>query len=137
MIQEFLFRAKAIGEGADWVEGYLIPQRMSGDWIIQDSKGVGHDVLPGTQGQYIGRTDNNGTRIFTGDIVEIPTGAQFVIVYSERDCAFCKVPVSEYGSKYEKYFTDTIDRYWWGANFELRVVGNIFDNKNLLTCSIA
>ena len=134
-MQEILFRAKALGEGAGWVEGYPLPQRTSGDWTIQDRNGVGYDVLPATLGQYIGHTDKNGTRIFTGDIVEIPTGARFVVVFSERDCAFGRVNITEYGFKYERYFTDTIDRYWWSENFSLEVIGNVFDNKELLPCS--
>lgn len=100
--REILFRGKA--RKADvWFEGNLI-RINNGEcervWIKSiDSKTIeGAEVDPKTVGQYTGRKDKNGRKIFDGDIIKLSwvdsdgdSGQEiFVSVYSEEHAAFVR-----------------------------------------------
>ena len=124
-MREILFRGKRVDNG-EWETGSLLVERMntSDQQVMIADKMTGYPtlVLPETIGQYTGLTDLHGTRIFEADIVKVYD------VY----CNETVVGVVEFcdGSFriYDKDFT-SYDRW---MNYEVEVIGNVYDDVNLL-----
>lgn len=141
MNREILFRGKTIygthqdrntGEwlgAGEWVEGFFVncasmyddPEKDRVPEIIEynaDRQYTGeysfldaHEVDPETVSQYTGIDDKNGKKIFEGDILEAPARRIRVIIRDIRKSDGFALWVSEYG---------------------LEVIGNIWDNPELL-----
>ena len=119
-MREILFRGKGDKKynGGMWYFG--VPIRCyDGDWQIctDNSK---RTVIPETIGQYTGLADKNGTKIFEGDIVTMPSygGGRCKSVVYFKSGKFA-VDGSNYG------FKDIRPQ-------NMLVIGNIYDNPELL-----
>ena len=139
--EKILFRGKCIDED-EWVEGCLIYQ---GDhWLIlQDESrlhpmdvpyiddfgyinGRADPVVLETVGQYTGLTDKNGKKIFEGDILEFSDRMVSVFWHAHLGCwdsNFLKFTSKENGRE------DMSPCHW---SYRAKVVGNIYDNPELL-----
>ena len=148
-MRDILFKAKRIDNG-EWVEGYyvyhikrticafndkvkaedeqhVIMQDGFSDWNMPRDT-VHYDINPDTLCQYTGLTDKNGNKIWENDIVnKIDTNG--LGYHRERKC---KVSFDELG--YWLLTTEYGDGYWLGEfdSEQLEVIGNIFDNLELL-----
>lgn len=112
--REILFRGKR-KDGGGWREGYYA---KIGDLdIIIGLDGQYHGVIPETVGEYTGLTDNNGTRIYEGDIIEYQ-GKRYYIDYLTHYARFSAV-------KPNTVFC--VFAYQRGE-----VIGNVHDNPELL-----
>ena len=135
-MEEILFRAKVINRDLDAI--YRTNYR-DGDWVfglltrnedktynlcaqMTDMNGVsGIDIDINTLGQYTGRTDKNGKKVFKGDVLMDIEGGIYTVVYDNQYIRFA----------FEQ------DNIKWGLeNFDsinyFKVIGNIFDNPELL-----
>ena len=134
-MREILFRAKLVISGT-WVYGGFAGE-CGGFPQIASEKRVMYAVAPETVGQYTGLTDENGKKIFEGDIVKCTD--------TNVDCAFTAVvlfgnPNGEYNWGFQlmrisgaNANTDIllwVDMEETGAFIE--VIGNIYDNLELL-----
>lgn len=145
MAREILFKAKRIDNG-EWVEGSLItgvfcrlgqdipyifcPSEADYDCFEDFSEENGiFEVQPDTICQYTGLTDKNGNKIWENDVVKVESGVMgspFIfgmigkVVYEE--CAFFIEPKDINETTY--LFADECA--------EIEVIGNIFDNPELL-----
>lgn len=131
-MREILFRGKRTYNG-HWIEGELHQYSYGGSKI--KSPGVMHlelDVLPDTVGQYTGKIDRNGRKIFEGDIIDAtdewwnsygPAGHASPIIEVKWDDFHCGFdPFADYDCDCGVYIS--------ASNCE--VVGNRWDNPELL-----
>ena len=123
-MREILFKGKA---GAKWVYGDLRHINDGGVAIRKDGEIYPYEVIPETVGQYTGLTDKNGKKIFEGDIVYCKSrldNANMVVIF---ECGQFRMVLSE---NYRSYQTNS---GFYDINcFDKEVIGNIYDNPELL-----
>ncbi len=139
-MREIKFRGKRIDNG-EWVFGDLLNCEDGSKKIVNSDDF--YEVIPETVGQYTGLHDSKRTKeypegqdIYEGDIVHmIEVGKDFCREYITdikwEDCCFCMK-----SEKMDDY--DTFLGAWSGnlentyPLFEMTVIGNIYDNPELL-----
>ena len=121
MNREIIFKAKRKDNG-EWVEGDAIHEPI-GMSIRHEKNGmsVRVPVDPDTLCQYTGLTDKNGKRIWENDIIELPGEDGYFVCEWQEDTA--RFVLNGEG------LTVDFDNYW---SYEVEVIGNIFDNPDLL-----
>ena len=140
MKREILFRAKRSDDG-EWVEGLLFYSHGLGVYKITKSNGwipsysnpdEGEsteyiDIIPDTICQFTGLTDNNGTKVFEGDVLKIHHNKEYMrpltCEWDKDNSCFCYVDKEDFEQKYYLNISDlSMDE----------VIGNIYDNINLI-----
>lgn len=152
-MREILFRGKE-KESGKWIYGDLrhIPDGHGGYilCIVDNTNGrnndvTGVEVIPETVGQCTGLTDKNRTKIFEGDIIEsvsrlvnsvgTPTGgtdiSRYIIEWGEHKWAK-KIFFCNRGDYWKKNNVLPEDLYPYTASRYCEVIGNIYDNSELL-----
>lgn len=123
------FRGKTgTTEGKKWVYGYLykIKSFFSEDYqyFIKNEHLQETSVDEETIGQYTGLKDKNGKEIYEGDIVQSDIDRAYV-KWNDKYGYFQLIPIGDY------YFdSDVIGQALEYADLE--VIGNIYDNPELL-----
>ena len=132
-MREILFRGKRLDNG-EWVEGDLRHGGYySGDkevYITQNRPVlINYPVDPETVGQFTGRVDKNGRKVFEGDIISITAFAPniFVGVVLWDDHDQCYLIVKD---PIEQIHIDDFGNYGKPSYYE--AIGNIHDNSELL-----
>lgn len=123
MAREILFRGKQF-ENSKWIIGYL-----SSKHTITIQTPCGHTdeivICADTVGQYTGRTDKNGKRIFEGDIAK----------YTNKDGTSVFYEVvwdNEFSALMFRFIGGWSGVFMAGMNELVEVIGNIHDNPELL-----
>ena len=135
-MREILFRAKRKDNG-EWVEGqyaYLLnPHTENGEpvkhLICNGTNVFNYEVDPDTLCQFTGKSDEDGKKIFEGDIVGFIDLYSTESGYSESSCLGEVI-----WSKEECCFhvTNRLSAESFEVLDECKVVGNIFDNPELV-----
>jgi uncharacterized phage protein (TIGR01671 family) len=132
-MREILFRGKA--KNGDWVYGNFAKVERNDDsglydyHIIQMPKdGYTAYIDPETIGQYTGLCDENGTKIFEGDIVETIRNN---FIHPEA-AKVGRVMWCEAYSGYAVVYAERANSFLANENERSEVIGNIYDNPELL-----
>ena len=138
-MREILFRGKTPSDDeytdcGEWVEGFYTrfngtEHRIYSGYAETDCGDYYPDwcnVIPETVGQFTGRTDKNGKRIFDGDIVTglFLFGLSVNAVVTFQDGAF--------GLEWYRGDVKTFNAFTSICNVEYEVIGNVHDNPDLL-----
>ena len=120
-MREILFRGirkhKVDCNENQWVEGDFFSDETAIYTKLQNLI----EVIPETVGQFTGLLDNNGNKIFEDDIVQsIELELKGVIIFDE----YCRFMIKDMATK----STYLLAR----NNEEIKVIGNIHDNPELL-----
>ena len=124
IMREILFRGKRKDNG-EWETGSLLVERMntSDQQVMIADKMTGYPtlVLPETVGQYTGIKDKSGKMVFEHDLVK---------AYDPLDeISFIGV-VKYFDGSFYICDTDFCSYYRW-IDYEVEVIGNIYDNPEL------
>ena len=80
-----------------------------------------------TIGQFTGLKDELGRDLYEGDIIESSYGNRHFIKYDYSNGAFVAVPYSDDDFSAPRYLVNS-----WIFKFRKRIIGNIYDNKDLM-----
>ena len=129
-MREILFRGKRVDDG-EWIYGHYVHQYGSDMIYLPD--GVDHEygfdyyhIDTETVGQFTGLQDDNGKRIFEGDIVDglILHNLPIRAVVSFQDGAF--------GLDWQRGEVRVFTAFTSYCNTVFKVIGNIHDTPDLL-----
>lgn len=127
MSREILFRGKV--KLPNNYRGYNLSHR-NGDWVyglINSNESIrGIFVDTNTIGQYTGLTDKNGTKIFENDILQVNYHDDEI----GRVCIYYKFAMYLCDIIYGDVDFDTLGML--NANYQLEVIGNVYDNPELI-----
>lgn len=131
MEREYLFRGKRSKDGK-WIYGLLTKDQLGHYRIQFDVRFFTNVVDSDSVGQFIGRTDKNGTKIFDGDIISVNGVVNKLVTYIDGYACFCLANTNELNSKYMSPWQQ-VDPGWWNEfGREIEVIGNIHDNTELI-----
>lgn len=153
-MRDYIFHGKRVDNG-EWVEGYLwvlegVPQIFVPFTEEDESKnytlsaplgGWWYIVIPESVGEWTGLVDNNGRKIFEGDIVRCQE--RFDRPYSDKRKSKRHIGVVKYqvrGSHfdYAAEWIVEVEDYGkfvhgaWGDFYDCEVIGTVFENADLL-----
>lgn len=124
-MRKILFRGKDKISG-EWISGFLVSPKHIGDWVKCEP------VDPKTVGQFTGKTDKNGKKVFEHDILQTFT------VWADGTVEKCGVCVVQWCENDQCYVLATKEGYHiddfgnLGRPEYYEVIGNIHDNPELL-----
>lgn len=127
MEDRYLFKAKTCN--GEWVQGFL--HCKDNKWYISNKAGApfAYEVRPDTLCQCTGLKDKNGKLIWENDIVKDEKGNFYKAIWQNNFYRFSWDCIKSNISVYVGNKFDLWDRI---KGFEIEVVGNIFDNPELL-----
>lgn len=143
MVREMCFRGKRIPHG-EWVNGFyaksvdyfaekernfIQTQGLSvngGENLMGNTSLSWFEVDPATVGEFSGKRDKNNRRIFEGDIVD------GLFSFGMHLSAVCAFNDGAFGLAWTHRGVDHFFAFTSICNVEYEVVGNIYDNPELL-----
>ena len=120
MEDRYLFKAKRIDNG-EWVVGSYI----NGGFIIKTNHTECVDIFENTICQCTGLKDKNGNLIWENDIVRDRYGNFYEAFWQNNYYQF------SFGAKTDVFSIGAVWNLWSFKSFEIEVIGNKFDDKEL------
>ena len=126
-MRDILFKAKTCN--GEWVQGLLA--HKDNKWYISNKAGMpfAFEVRPETIGQYTGLKDKNDKKIFEGDLIILMDRWYCAVEYDVENARF--ILNGEYVKNEDE---DEVTHSSFAPYYqnEIEVIGNIFDNPELL-----
>lgn len=117
---------------SNWVYGGIFPQNEGGDKAIiyqQEPKIEKFVVYADTVCEYTGMTDKNNAKIFENDILEFTNKegdkTLYLVLWSEQLAGWVTRQI-------DAHPVDDPMAYWVNCQTDYEIVGNVFDNPELL-----
>lgn len=130
-MREILFRGKRVDNG-EWVYSSFIMQDQEHKVLSAEAELFDGEkwraVIPETVGQYIGLTDKNGKKVFEGDIIKDKEVRRIYMIGYNED--LMKYAFLYYHKELKNIYCGGFVSKSDGKSIE--VIGNIYDNKELL-----
>lgn len=159
-MREILFRGKRLIND-EWIEGLLVKDRTfygnpeNHVYIVNHEcpsgcfgRDIYFEVVSDTVGQYTGLNDRHAKRIFENDIVEFCGGKEqrYLIWWVREMSMLTAIPVDGISFNGHDYWNGHYPQFEystfclmmqdpWGDFRDIRVIGNIHDNPELLNGS--
>lgn len=135
MAREILFKAKRIDNG-EWVIGYYQKRYdETGNILHYIFKCENHivweyaEVDESTLSQYTGLTDKNGNKIWENDIAKDKKGCLYKAIWNKK---YLHTSWECVKATFDVFLGKKWDFTLLAENEELEVIGNMFDNPELL-----
>lgn len=136
-MREILFRGKRVDNG-EWVYGFYVfvpehykPEMSGKSYIVSVNNGFFFEVISETVGEYTGLKDQNGKKIFEGDIVRYCPGYWRNLMQSVVEYCADKWNYPAFDLKDHDYEANGLGLTHMGQ-IELEVIGTIHDSPELL-----
>lgn len=129
MEDRYLYKAKRLDNG-EWVQGYLygIWEKRYILWGMTNDVPNMIEVDPSTICKCTGLKDKNGKLIWENDVVKDKHGNFYKAFWQDNYYQFSWICIKSDN----KLFIEAKWNLWSIKNFEIEVIGNIFDNPELL-----
>lgn len=131
-MREILFRGKRKDNG-EWVYGnYAVTDNNGKQHFIFQNKAFEFEVDPETVGKYTGIIDDNGKKIFKGDILGITNDDPDYDYITKVYLDFNILCVDVQGQDYDCTSIGFAIGIWDDECDQVEIIGNIYDNPELL-----
>lgn len=134
-MREILFRAKRLDNG-EWIEGCYLKSPCEYTGFLKDFISVAtydeenecgseliYKVDPETVCQYTGMTDKNGSKVWENDIIQM--------FYRDGETNVGTIRYTDECVRFQ-YYEGNIIGYGIDMTCDMEVIGNVFDNPELL-----
>lgn len=132
-MRDILFKAKSIETG-EWVYGnYAFTDTNGEQHFIFQNKAFEHEVDKTTICQYTGLTDKNGKKIWENDVVKYHFGEDTAVIrFGKYQNCFDALKSCHVGFYVDWKDCKRKDLGYWVEMIDCNVIGNIFDQPDLL-----
>jgi uncharacterized phage protein (TIGR01671 family) len=147
-MREIKFRGKSTTSGK-WVHGMLTTlknlETEMQNMIIIKNEGVFNEgsaspffmewdyIHKDTVGQFTGLKDKSGKEIYEGDIISVNGKYPKLIRYIDEWASFCLANLTDLDCDLKTRYWQQVSPCWWtDYKREIKVIGNVYDNPELL-----
>lgn len=132
------FRGESI-YNKEWLYGSLIKIEKDRYAIIPDLNDIEigksismYEVHPETVSQFTGLYDERQREIYEGDIITVNGRYPKFVKYIDKYACFCLANITDLNKKWMEPWQQVSPGWWNDFKREIRVIGNAFDNPELM-----